>query len=414
MPVHRIDKLMREHVVSLEKRAISKGKELVVSAMVEPAQDRGPRVTLEGYGTRQFLRFNSNSYLGLSRDPRLVAAEERAVREFGVGPGAVRFISGTCRPHVALEQRLAEFFRRESALIFSSAYATVVSVLAALVTPDTSVISDELNHNCIINAIKLTRPKTKQVYRHNKMAELEEQIKLGRGGANRVIVITDGVFSMRGDFAPLDVVGRLVDHADDDYPENAVLVVDDSHGVFCFGDTGRGTEEQSSARPVDVLIGTLGKALGVNGGFVVGSDALIRYLRETAPMYIYSNPITMGEAAAALEALDIVDSAEGKARISDLRKLTARFESGLVSLGFEVIPGPHPVVPLMVRDTAKTQQLVKHLFQANILATGLFFPVVPRGDEEIRFQINASHTIADIDFVLSALASANIELVKKS
>jgi len=182
-------------------------------------------------------------------------------------------------------------------------------------------------------------------------------------------------------------------------------VVDDSHGVGGFGRTGRGTEEVIGSRPVDVLIGTLGKAFGVNGGYVVASNAIVGYLRETSPFYIYSNPITPGEAEAALVAVDHVDGPEGLAALGHLRSMTAGFRRGLTQLGLETLAGEHPVVPLMVRDTAKTTALVAHLRQHGILATGLKYPVVPRGDESIRFQVSADHTPADIDSVLAVLES---------
>jgi len=210
---------------------------------------------------------------------------------------------------------------------------------------------------------------------------------------------------MRGDHAPLAEIGALARRFDERFPENVVLVVDDSHGVGAFGETGRGVEEHTGAEPADLLIATLGKALGVNGGYVVGSRALLDYLREKAPMYIYSNPITPAEAAAAGAALALLDSAEGRRLLAHLRAMTARFENGLVELGFETIPGCHPVVPLVVRDTARTRALVAHLRASGILATGLAFPVVPRGEEEIRFQVSADHTPADIDQVLGVLAS---------
>jgi glycine C-acetyltransferase len=175
--------------------------------------------------------------------------------------------------------------------------------------------------------------------------------------------------------------------------------------VGAFGDTGRGTEELSGAGAVDVLIGTLGKAFGVNGGYVTGSQVLADFLREKAPMYIYSNPITVGEAAAATAAVSVVDSDEGRSMLRHLAAMTARFEEGLVDLGLETIPGPHPVVPLMVRDTDRTADLVRHLYDNGVLATGLNYPVVPKGDEEIRFQVNADHTEVDIDGVLEVLAS---------
>ena len=291
-------------------------------------------------------------------------------------------------------------------MIFSAAYATVMGTITPLVTKDTVLISDELNHNCIINAVRMSRPLGKSIYPHLDLAELERQIEAVKGSARRVLVITDGIFSMRGDHAPVDEIMRIAQRHDDAFEENCVVVVDDSHGVGAFGHTGRGTEEHTGSDAVDVLVGTLGKAFGVNGGYVVGNQALVNFLRESAPMYIYSNPITAAEASAASKALDILDSPEGAGLLENLRTLTARFDKGLRDNGFETIPGEHPVVPLMVRDTARTRALVKHLYDNGVLATGLAFPVVPRGDEEIRFQVNADHTAADIDAVLAILAAA--------
>jgi glycine C-acetyltransferase len=219
-----------------------------------------------------------------------------------------------------------------------------------------------------------------------------------------VLIVTDGIFSMRGDNAPLAEIVELARRHDAAFSENVVVVVDDSHGVGAFGETGRGVEERCGAR-ADVLVATLGKALGVNGGYVTASAAVIGYLRETSMMYIYSNPITAGEASAAAVALDLLDSADGRSLLARLRSLTRRFEEGLVERGFEVIAGEHPVVPLMVRDTDRTRRLVAHLRENGVLATGLTYPVVPRGDEEIRFQINADHTEADLDQVLDVLSS---------
>ncbi|HSG08848.1 MAG TPA: aminotransferase class I/II-fold pyridoxal phosphate-dependent enzyme, partial [Longimicrobiales bacterium] len=249
------------------------------------------------------------------------------------------------------------------------------------------------------------RPQGKAVYAHNDMGQLEDALKEWSGKAKRALVVTDGIFSMRGDHAPLDEIVTLCRKHDQAYEENVILAVDDSHGVGGFGPTGRGTEEYTASPHVDVLVGTLGKAFGVNGGYVTSDAALIRFLRESSMMYIYSNPITVGEAAAALKSLRIVDSPEGVARLDRLRALTRRFEEGLGRVGIETIPGEHPVVPMMIRDTQRTRDLVKYLFDHGVLVTGLAFPVVPRGDEEIRTQINADHTEADIDHVLSLLAS---------
>ena len=220
---------------------------------------------------------------------------------------------------------------------------------------------------------------------------------------------------MRGDHAPLDRIMTLARSRDNAFAEGAIVVVDDSHGVGALGATGRGAEEYTRSVPVDILVATLGKAFGVNGGYVVGDEILIRYLRERSPFYVYSNPITPAEAAAAHKAIDLLDSPDGLSLLEHLRAMTARFKAGLVRLGFETLPGEHPVAPLVTRDSARTVALVEHLRRRGILVTGLTYPVVPRGDEEIRFQISADHTAADIDAALAALAEmaeANVPLAR--
>ncbi|MGH7466422.1 MAG: aminotransferase class I/II-fold pyridoxal phosphate-dependent enzyme [Longimicrobiales bacterium] len=403
MPLDRVSLALDSAVAGLVERGTSKGAETVVSAVIKPRAGRGPRFLLEGEGAREFLRMNSNSYLGLGLREEIIAAEEIAAQSYGAGPGAVRFISGTYDTHLRLEQKLASFHGRESAMLFSAAYAAVLSVFAALTTDQTIIISDELNHNCIINGMRLARPLAKAIYRHVDLAGLGAELEAASGKARRVIVVTDGIFSMRGDHAPLAEIMALAAEHDANFPENVMVVVDDSHGVGAFGTTGRGTEEYTGAPPSDILVGTLGKAFGVNGGYVVTSASVIGFLRETSPTYIYSNPITPAEAAAALRSLEIVDSARGRELLDRLRALTKRFQQGLTRLGLEIIPGDHPVVPLMVRDTTRTRALVNHLRAHGVLATGLAYPVVPRGDEEIRFQINADHTETDVDEVLGVL-----------
>lgn len=406
MPTARFLPALAAELAALDARGNPKRQESVITEVVPARDGFGPRYRLQGHGEQPFLKMNSNNYLGLNLHPEVVAAEEAASRRYGAGPGAVRFISGTYAPHVELEARLAAFHGREAAMIFSSAYATMIGTFVPLVTAETALVSDELNHNCIINAIKLARPKEKRVYRHNDMADFDAKLGEVAGACRRALIVTDGVFSMRGDHAPLDRLFDVAARHDAAFPENAVVIVDDSHGVGAYGPTGRGSEEQLGvAGRSDLLIGTLGKAFGVNGGYVVGAQGLIDYLRETAPMYIYSNPITPAEAAAALRAVEITDGAEGRQRIAHLRAMTKRFRDGLGALGLETLPGEHPVVPLFVRDTPKTVALVRLLRERGILATGLNYPVVPKGDETIRFQLSADHTERDVDSVLEALAA---------
>jgi glycine C-acetyltransferase len=403
MPLSRLTPVLRQHVEALEQEGRRKGQEAVVVGVLPAEGTRGPRYLLEGQADKAFIRMNSNSYLGLTGHPALKEAEESAIERFGVGPGAVRFISGTYEPHVDLERQLAEFHRREAAMLFSSAYATVLSVVVPLTSDKTVLISDELNHNCIINAVRLARPLEKIVYKHLELSGLEEALqKAVFLGARRVLVLTDGVFSMRGSHAPLAEIAQVVQRFDNQFAENAILIVDDSHGVGAFGPRGRGTEEYTAAH-ADILVGTLGKAFGVNGGYVVGSADLIAYLRETSPMYIYSNPITPGEAAAALASLKMLDSAEGRERLRHLHAMTQRFRHGVLSIGYESFPGAHPVVPLVLRDGALANRLVGFLRERGVLATAIVYPVVPRGEDSIRFQISAEHTQADVDEVLAIL-----------
>lgn len=397
----RLNKALSTYTQDLLTSGRAKGKEQIVTKVIRSNNKFGPRYVLEG-SELEYIKMNSNSYLGLSMHPAVVEAEENATRNFGVGPGAVRFISGSYKEHIDLEKTLANFHGREAAMIFSSAYVTSLGVISSLTTSETVVISDALNHNCIINAMRMSRPAIKMIYAHNDIEDLEQKLKEAVGKGKRCIVITDGIFSMRGDHAPLDKIKACCEASEGDFEEGVALIVDDSHGIGACGISGRGTEELTGVK-ADVLIGTLGKAFGVNGGYVTGSHELINFLRESAPTYIYSNPITVSESAAARKSIQICDSKEGKDRLKYLKNMTTRFRDGLTNLGLETIPGEHPVVPLMVRDTQKTADIVNHLKDNGVLATGLNFPVVPKGEEEIRFQVCADHTVADIDRVLEVL-----------
>ncbi len=244
----------------------------------------------------------------------------------------------------------------------------------------------------------------KAIYQHNDMGHLARCLEEVPEAMDRVVVIFDGIFSMRGDNAPVDLIDQCCQAHRDRFSGGLVTVVDDSHGFGAYGATGRGTEEHCATK-ADILVGTFGKAFGVNGGFIAASHDVTEAVRQKADTYIYTNPLSVADCAAAKTGLDLLDGPEGRDRIAHLHAMTQRFRDGIRRLGLESIPGPHPVVPLLVRDTERTRNLVRHFYDNGALVVGLTFPVVPRGDETIRFQVNAAHTEADIDQVLGILAA---------
>ena len=407
MSLQKLNSALLKEVAALEGEGRTKPPERVIVGYVQPSGERGPRYRLQGSDT-EFLRMNSNSYLSLSHHPEVLEAADVASRDFGTGPGAVRFIDGTFLPHVELEERIAAFLGRPAARIFNSAYTATLGLALTLTGRETYWIGDELNHNCIIRAMRIANvPRERRsVFEHNDVADLEDKLRSVPEGIARVVVIFDGIFSMRGDHAPLDAFAAVARDHDDRFADGVVTVMDDSHGIGAYGETGRGTEEHCGAT-ADVLIGTFGKAFGVNGGFIAGSGELIEAVRQKADTYIYTNPVGAADCAAAVKSVEVADGAEGRARLAGLRERTQQFREGLQRLDLESIPGPHPVVPLLVRDTDRARAMVRGLYERGILAVGLTFPVVPRGEETIRFQINAAHTRADIEQLLDVLAALN-------
>ncbi|MBC7194181.1 MAG: aminotransferase class I/II-fold pyridoxal phosphate-dependent enzyme [Caldisericia bacterium] len=402
MPLKKLSDSLKTKIKEIDEKGIVKRDEKIIVEIKKCDGVKGNRYILKGEREKEYIRMNSNSYLALHLNERVKEKEEEAIKKFGVGPGAVRFISGTYDVHKNLEERIAKFHKREDAIIFSSAYGCVLGTLFSLIDEETFVISDELNHNCIINGVRLSKPKDKDIYKHLNINECEEKIRNYVGKAKKVIIVTDGVFSMRGDYAPLDKLQEIADKYDKDFEEGVILIVDDSHGVGIFGDSGRGTEEFLNTK-VDILIGTFGKAFGVNGGYLVSDKIVVDYLREKAPLYIYTNPITPGEANACIESINIIDSEEGKGMIKYVRELAKKFRNGIKSMGLETTESEHPIVPLIIRDTLKTKELVNYLRERGILATGLNFPIVPKGEELIRFQITYEHTEYDINYVLDVI-----------
>ena len=403
MALEKLDASLTKEMADLETQGRAKIPERIITGVIPGKENKGPRYRLQG-SDQEFIRLNANAYLSLSNHPALIRAADTATHEFGVGPGAVRFIDGTFAPHAGLEHRIAAFTGKPAAKIFNSAYTANCGLALSISNKKTYWIGDQLNHNSIIRAMRISNipSPNKGIYAHNDMTDLARCLETVPEDMERVVVVFDGIFSMRGDYAPIDKILDICRPYQDKFKDGVITVVDDSHGIGAYGATGRGTPEFCGAQP-DIIVGTFGKAFGVNGGFIAASSAVIEAVRQKADTYIYTNPLSAADCAAATAALDICDSDEGLALLASLREQTLRFRKGLDSLNLESIPGPHPVVPLMVRDTAKTRALVQTLFDHGVLVVGLTFPVVPKGDETIRFQINAAHTPADLDHVIDLL-----------
>ena len=403
MSTNKLDISLAQELEVLKQEGRAKAPERIIEQYLPPKGEKGPRYKLVG-SNNEFIRLNSNSYLSLSNHSELAAAADKATHKFGVGPGAVRFIDGTFIHHDQLEKRVARFVEKPAAKIFNSAYTSNCGLALTISNNKTHWIGDQLNHNSIIRAMRISNIPSvnKGIFKHNDMKDLERCLEEVAPGMDRVVVIFDGIFSMRGDYAPIHEINAICKAYDSKFKDGVITVVDDSHGMGAYGKTGRGTAEFCNASP-DIIVGTFGKAFGVNGGFIAASATLIEAIRQKADTYIYTNPLSVADCAAAIKAIDICDSDEGLALLKNLKERTAQFRQGLEKLGKESIPGPHPVVPLMVRDTQKTHALVKYLFDHGVLVVGLTFPVVPKGDETIRFQINACHTSADIEYVIELL-----------
>lgn len=404
MSTDKLDTALNLELENLSSEGRAKSPERIIERYIAPKGEKGPRYRLMG-SDNNFIRLNSNSYLSLSNHPKLIDSADKATRDFGVGPGAVRFIDGTFIHHTVLEKRIAAFVKKPAAKIFNSAYTSNCGLALSISNKKTHWIGDQLNHNSIIRAMRITNipSENKGIYKHNDMSDLKRCLDEVSPEMERVVVVFDGIFSMRGDFAPINDIVDICKAHDSKFKDGVITVVDDSHGIGAYGGTGRGTPDYCNAWP-DIIAGTFGKAFGVNGGFIAGSHILIESVRQKADTYIYTNPLSVADCAAALAAVDICDSNEGLLLLKNLKERTTQFRYGLKNLGLESIPGPHPVVPLMVRETKKTHKLVKYLYENGVLVVGLTFPVVPKGDETIRFQINACHTSLDIDYVIELLS----------
>jgi len=347
---------------------------------------------------RDVLVLCANNYLGLADDPRVLDAARTALDEWGYGMASVRFICGTQTIHRTLEHRLAEFLGTEDAILFGSCFDANGGVFEALLDERDAVISDALNHASIIDGIRLCKAQRLR-YANRDMAELEARLVEAKDARYR-LVVTDGVFSMDGYLAPLDEICALADRYD------ALVMVDDSHAVGFVGPTGRGTPERFGVRDrVDIVSGTLGKALGgASGGYVAARREIVELLKQRARPYLFSNSVAPPIVAASLAVLDLLETS------ADLREqvhaAAARFRAGMTAAGFDLLPGSHPIVPVMFGDALVAGRVAEELFARGVYAVAFSFPVVPQGQARIRVQLSAGHTNADVDRAVEAFVAA--------
>ena len=364
------------------------------------------RSRMQGRG--EVVILSSNNYLGLCNEPEVVAAGKRALDQFGAGTGSVRFICGTFTIHRELEQALARFVGCESSLTYVSCWNANEGLVATLLGEQDIVISDQLNHASIIDAIRLAKTITKcqtAVYRHSDMADLEDKLRAAQAMNARLrLIFTDGVFSMEGDIARLPDIAALARRYD------AVVALDDSHATGVLGPTGRGTAEHyGMVGQVDIITSTLGKALGgAAGGFTAGPAALADYLTQRSRPQLFSNALPPTVAGSALAAVHYLQ--QHPELVTRLREHARYFRERLLALGFKPLPGETPIVPVILGETAKAIQMSELLLDEGVFVTGFGYPVVPQGHARIRCQLSSGHTRDELDFALAAFRRVGTKL----
>jgi glycine C-acetyltransferase len=399
----KLQELLKTSNQTLKDKGIFKIERLLGSP-------QGPVVKVKN---KKVIMLASNNYLGIANNKKIVAAAKKALDTYGFGLSSVRFICGTIPLHLELEKKIAKFLHAEDAISFSSCFAANEAFFAAVTNYagtqglKSVLYSDELNHASIIDGLKLVSKENcvKRIYPHQDLATLEKMLKEDASLDYAVrMIITDGVFSMEGELAHLPKLTELATKY------KSLLFVDDSHGLGACGKTGRGSiEELGTLGKIDVMSGTFSKAIGGGaGGYIAGKKELIDFLRQKARPYTFSNNIPPAIAAGSLEALNILE--KSPKLLKQLRTNTEYFRAGLKKLGFEIIDGIHPIVPIMIKDAALTQKFSARLLEKGVYITGLWFPVVPENTARLRAQISAGHTKKELDLALAVLAKVGKEL----
>ncbi|MFN8340898.1 MAG: glycine C-acetyltransferase [Cyclobacteriaceae bacterium] len=353
---------------------------------------------------KEVINFCANNYLGLSSHPRVIEAAKRAIDTHGFGMSSVRFICGTQDIHKELEARISAFLGTDDTILYAAAFDANGGVFEPLLGAEDAIVSDELNHASIIDGVRLSK-SMRYRYRHNDMADLEKQLLDAKAaGAKQVIIVTDGAFSMDGTIAQLDKICELADRFE------ALVMTDECHSMGFIGKTGRGVPEyRNVAGRVDIITGTLGKALGgASGGFTSGRKEIIELLRQRSRPYLFSNTLAPSITGASIEVFDMLS--ETTALRDKLERNTMYFRKAMTDAGFDIRPGEHPIVPIMLYEAPLAQVFAEKLLERGIYVIGFFFPVVPKGKARIRVQISAAHEQEHLDKAIHAFTSVGREL----
>ncbi len=355
-------------------------------------------------GGAEVLNFCANNYLGLADNPELIKTGQIALEKYGFGMASVRFICGTQSIHKTLEHKISEFLSTEDTILYSSCFDANGGLFETILADEDAIISDELNHASIIDGVRLCKAKRFR-YKNNDMSDLEAQLKAAdAAGARYKLIATDGVFSMDGIIADLKSICNLADKY------NALVMVDDSHAVGFIGEKGRGTPEYCGvADRIDIITGTLGKALGgASGGYTSGHKEIIAWLRQRSRPYLFSNSLAPVVTAVSIKVLEMLQSSNELR--TKLKENSAYFRKGLTELGFDLVPGIHPIIPVMLGDAKLASSMADKLLKEGIYVIGFSFPVVPKGKARIRTQMSAAHTRAQLDRAIIAFGKVGKEL----
>lgn len=385
------------------KRIADELKEIQAAGLMKKERiitsEQGPEITVNG---KTVLNFCANNYLGLSSHPAVIQAAHEAINTHGYGMSSVRFICGTQDIHKTLEQKIASFLGTEDTILYAAAFDANGGVFEPLFQEPDAIISDELNHASIIDGVRLCKAQRHR-YKHNNMEDLEQKLQETAGCRSRIIV-TDGSFSMDGTIAQLDKICDLADRYD------AIVMIDECHSSGFLGKTGRGTHEHRGVMGrIDIITGTLGKALGgASGGFTSGRKEIIEMLRQRSRPYLFSNTVAPSIVGASIAVLDMLT--ETTSLRDQLAENTQYFRTRMTAAGFDIKPGEHPIVPIMLYDAVVAQEFAARLLDEGIYVIGFFFPVVAKGQARIRVQLSAAHTRAHLDRAIEAFAKVKQDM----